>query len=37
MLQELIDSNVEVHPIIIEGKWCEIDTIEDLKNAENIF
>ena len=37
MIQELIESNVEVNPIIIDGKWCEIDTIEDLKNAEDIF
>lgn len=37
MLQELIESNVDVHPILIDGKWCEIDTIEDLKNAEDIF
>ena len=37
MLQELIESNVEVHPIIIDSNWCEIDTIEDLKNAEDIF
>ena len=37
MLQELIESNVEVHSIMIDSKWCEIDTIEDLKNAEDIF
>ena len=37
MIQELIESNVEIGPILINGKWCEIDTIEDLKNAEDIF
>jgi choline kinase len=37
MIQELIDSKIEVKPIFISGKWCEIDTIEDLKRAENMF
>ena len=37
MIQELIDSNIEVKPIFISGKWCEIDTIEDLKRAEDMF
>ena len=37
MIQELIDSNIEVKPIFISGKWCEIDTIEDLKMAEDMF
>ena len=37
MIQELIESKIEVKPILISGKWCEIDTIEDLKRAENMF
>ncbi|BDQ31794.1 sugar nucleotidyltransferase [Nitrosopumilus zosterae] len=37
MIQELIDSNIHVEPIFISGKWCEIDTIQDLRNAEKIF
>ena len=34
MLQEIINCGVTVNPIITEGKRCEIDTPEDLKNAE---
>jgi len=37
MIQELIDSKIDIKPIFISGKWCEIDTIQDLKNAEKIF
>ena len=37
MIQEFIDSNIDVEPILISGKWCEIDTMQDLKNAEKIF
>ena len=37
MLQELIDSGVEILPIPVQGKWCEIDTIEDLKRAKDMF
>jgi len=37
MLQELIDSNKNVEPIFIDGKWCEIDTTEDLTRAADIF
>ena len=37
MIQKLIESKIEVKPIFISGKWCEIDTIEDLKRAENMF
>tara|TARA_B100000749_G_scaffold245379_1_gene207754 strand:+ start:169 stop:924 length:756 start_codon:yes stop_codon:yes gene_type:complete len=33
MLQELIDSGFLVEPIIINGKWCEIDTPQDLQLA----
>ena len=37
MLQELIDNDVKILPISVKGKWCEIDTMQDLKNAEKIF
>ena len=37
MIQELIDSKINVEPILISNKWCEIDTMQDLKNAEKIF
>ena len=37
MLQEMIDNDTEILPIPVQGKWCEIDTIEDLKRAENMF
>ena len=37
MLQELIDSGINVEPILISGKWCEIDTPQDLVFARNFF
>ena len=37
MIQELIDSKIDVNPVFISGKWCEIDTMQDLKKAEKIF
>jgi len=37
MIQELIDLKINIEPILISGKWCEIDTIQDLKNAEKMF
>tara|TARA_B100000749_G_scaffold92945_1_gene70832 strand:+ start:49 stop:582 length:534 start_codon:yes stop_codon:yes gene_type:complete len=37
MLQELIESNVDISPISVKGKWCEIDTMQDLKRAEEMF
>ena len=37
ILQELIDSKIEISPITIGGKWCEIDTPEDLERARKIF
>jgi len=36
-LQELIESDFDIEPIFISGKWCEIDTMQDLRNAEKIF
>tara|TARA_B100000029_G_C17453739_1_gene915939 strand:+ start:201 stop:950 length:750 start_codon:yes stop_codon:yes gene_type:complete len=37
MLQELIESEVEINPIFIKGKWCEIDTPKDLQVAREKF
>jgi choline kinase len=37
MIQELIDSEINVEPIFISGKWCEIDTPQDLKIARKLF
>ena len=37
MIQELIDSQIPVEPVFISGKWCEIDTMQDLKRAEEMF
>ena len=37
ILQELIDSKIEISPSIISGKWCEIDTPKDLERAKKIF
>ena len=37
MLQELIDSGINVEPILISGKWCEIDTPQDLAFARIFF
>jgi choline kinase len=37
MLQELIDSNIDIYPMFISGNWCEIDTMQDLRNAEKLF
>ena len=37
MIQELIDNNIKIEPIIVNGKWCEIDTYEDFKNAQTLF
>ena len=37
MFQELIDSGINVEPILISGKWCEIDTPQDLEKAKKLF
>jgi choline kinase len=34
MLQEMIDFGVHINPVFAEGRWFEIDTLEDIKNAE---
>ena len=28
---------IEIYPITISGKWCEIDTPMDLERARKIF
>ena len=35
--QELIDQNIKIEPVLISGKWCEIDTMQDLRRAEKKF
>jgi len=37
MLQEIINSEIEINPVFTEGKWCEIDTVEDLEIARKLF
>lgn len=37
LIQELIDSNIDVSPAFVSGKWCEIDTLQDLTRAKNLF
>ena len=37
MIQDLIDTNVIIEPIPINGRWCEIDTPKDLERAQKIF
>lgn len=37
MLQELINLNFDVMPIICKGEWCEIDTPQDLEEARKKF
>ena len=37
MIQELIDSEINVEPILISGKWYEIDTPQDLEISRKLF
>ena len=37
MLQELINSGMNVTPIYVSNQWCEIDTPQDLENARKLF
>ena len=37
MLQELIVSGIGISPIYVNGKWCEIDTLQDLQIARKLF
>ncbi len=34
LLQELIDGGVRMTPVYIDGRWREIDTVQDLQRAE---
>ena len=36
-IQELVNSKIIVTPIFISGKWCEIDTNQDLERAQKMF
>lgn len=36
-LQELIDTKIDITPIFVSGKWCEIDTPKDLEIARKKF
>jgi choline kinase len=36
-IQELVNSKINVTPIFISGKWCEIDTYQDLERAQKMF
>jgi len=36
-IQELVNSKINVTPIFISGKWCEIDTYQDLEIAQKMF
>ena len=37
MFQELIDSKNTIEPVFISGKWCEIDTKQDLETITLVF
>jgi L-glutamine-phosphate cytidylyltransferase len=37
MIQELIIQKISVKPIIVDGDWCEIDTLQDLENARRKY
>ena len=37
MIQELIDSEINVEPIYVSGKWYEIDTPQDLEIARKLL
>ena len=37
MIQELIDLGINVEPVMISEKWCEVDTLQDLDFAKNFF
>ena len=37
LLQELIESKVNIEPIFVKGKWCEVDTVKDLERARKLF
>ena len=37
IIQEMLDSSIEITPLFISGKWCEVDTKQDLDRATKKF
>ena len=37
MINELLKNGIKFSPTKISGRWCEIDTPEDLENAKELF
>lgn len=37
IIQDMVDSKIKVKATIISGKWCEIDTRQDLERACELF
>lgn len=37
MIQDLIQNGEAITPIFVDGKWCEIDTPQDLERAKCMF
>lgn len=37
IIQDLINQGIDVTPVKISGKWCEIDTLQDLENSKKKF
>tara|TARA_B100000029_G_scaffold386599_1_gene382464 strand:- start:2644 stop:3387 length:744 start_codon:yes stop_codon:yes gene_type:complete len=37
MMQEMVDASIEITPLFISGKWCEVDTKQDLDRASKKF
>lgn len=37
ILQELLNQEIKISPITVNGEWCEIDTINDLQRARKLF
>lgn len=37
LLQELFENGVEMEAVHLDGKWCEIDTPQDLELAKKLF
>jgi len=37
ILQDLIENGINVNSVEISGKWCEIDTLQDLENSKKKF
>ena len=37
IIEEVIDLGFTVKPILVSGKWFEVDTILDLEKAKTIF